>query len=436
MKIKNILLHAVAVSAGIFAFVSCEDYPDAFVATDGKPEVHFIRYTESDCAINRAYMQETICLVGDNLRSVHEILFNDKKASLNTSLITDHTLIVQVPKGLPNVKTDKLYLITAASDTVDIDFMVLAPAPIIRSMSCEMVKPGSVATIYGEYFIEPLTVSFPNAEVTDFKSISNNEMTFTVPEGALPGKVKVTTESGASASPFMYLDNRGIISDFDGAGNSSSTTGIVPQGWNIKAIYSDEGGISGSYVVLGPSTLDENGSWQEELKLPFWCGNWNGDPMSITSGPGTPICNFIDFSDFTNMSLKFELNIPESNPWSSGVMQLVFASAARCANDSWQNNTYIQVKDQVTAGQGGTLQRGYYAPWKETGSFHTNGEWITVTIPFTDFIYDAEGGKGDIPLQGPEDFASFVLWPWNGGVTGTECTPIFKIDNIRAVPNK
>ena len=47
-----------------------------------------------------------------------------------------------------------------------------------------------------------------------------------------------------------------------------------------------------------------------------------------------------------------------------------------------------------------------------------------------------DGTPGKVPLSKPEDFASLIIWPVSGGVAGTECTPIFKIDNIRAVPMK
>ncbi len=426
MKINKILA-ALAVSAGFLA-VSCEDQPTAFVQADGVPTVHFVRYADRDILIEQAYMEETICIVGDNLRSVNQLWFNDQQAVLNTSYMTANTIVVGVPKEMAKVQTDKMYLITAAKDTVTYDFKVLAPAPVIKSMSCEVRKPGEVVTIYGDYFTEPLTLEFPNAEVTDFKSIEKTAITFTIPEGALPGKIKVTTVSGTGQSPFKYQDFSGLITDFDG------TTDVVPQGWNIAATYSSEGGIDGQYVIIGDGTtvLNKVGAWNEVYKLPFWCGNWKGDPMSITAGPGIPLCNFIDFTNFKNMAVKFELNIPKENPWSSGAMQLVFVSAARCANDSWQNNTYIH-----TVADGGLgLCRGLYNPWKATGSFDTNGEWITVTVPLSEFTYDADGKPGVVPLSGPEDFASFILWPWSGGVEGADCTPIFKIDNIRVATVK
>ena len=429
---KRYILNIMLAAAVALGFSSCNDYPDAFVQTDGVPTVHGIRYADQDVLIEQAFMGEIICLMGDNLRSIHELYFNDQQALLNTSYMTENTLVVAVPGTIPTDRTDKMYMITAAQDTVTYDFKVMMPSPTIKSINCEYQPVGTEAVIIGDFFTEPLTLEFANATVTEFKSISKTELRFIIPETALPGKVKVTTESGTAQSPFMYLDNRGLITDFDGPGNAGSTHGVVPQGWNIKASYSDVDGISGSYVQLGPSALGADGAWNEELKLPFWCGNWNGDPMSITSGAGVPICNIVDFTDWKNMAIKFELCIPAENPWSAGAMQVVFASAERCANDSWQNNTYIH----TSADGGYDLCRGFYRPWEASGSFDTAGKWITVTIPFADFTYNADGTPGKTPLSGPEDFASLIIWPWSGGLNGAECTPVFRIDNLRAVPVK
>ena len=135
------------------------------------------------------------------------------------------------------------------------------------------------------------------------------------------------------------------------------------------------------------------------------------------------------------MALKFELYVPSSNPWKSGAMQLIFCSSDKAANDSWQNNTFVHAKSDNNP-DGLDLCRGLYRPWETTGSFDTGDKWITVTVPFSEFTYNSDGTKGQVPLQKPEDFATFVIWPWSGGVNGEECTPIFRIDNLRAVPVK
>jgi len=424
-------------AAAALGFASCEDYPDAFVLADGQPTVQYVRYADRDVLIEQAFMGEVVCFVGENLCSVRELYFNDQRAVLNTSFMTENTLVAAVPGNLPKVKTDKVYMITKGLDTLAYDFKVLLPAPVIKSMSCEFQQPGTDVTVSGNYFAEPMSLVFEDgngAEVTSFKSVSMTEVTFTIPADAKPGKIKVTTESGVARSPFSYHDFcGGLITDFDGPNNSSSTHGVVPQGWNFSGTYSSEGGISGNYVELkSANPLDANGGWNEDFKIDFWCGNWNGDPMGITDGAGVPLCNIIDFTNFQNMALKFELCIPSSNPWMSGAIQLIFCSADKAANDSWQNNTFLH-----TSADGGLdLCRGLYRPWETTGSFDTGDKWITVTVPFSEFTYNANGSAGAVPLSKPEDFATFVIWAWNGGVAGTECTPVFRIDNLRAVPVK
>ena len=422
-------------AAAALGFASCEDYPDAFVLADGQPTVQYVRYADRDVLIEQAFMGEVVCFVGENLCSVRELYFNDQRAVLNTSFMTENTLVAAVPGNLPKVKTDKVYMITKGLDTLAYDFKVLLPAPVIKSMSCEFQQPGTDVTVYGNYFAEPMSLVFEDgngAEVTSFKSVSMTEVTFTIPADAKPGKIKVTTESGVARSPFSYHDFcDGLITDFDGPNYSSSTHGVVPQGWNFSGTYSSEGGISGNYVELkSASPLSADAAWNEDFKIDFWCGNWNGDPMGITDGAGVPLCNIIDFTNFQNMALKFELCIPSSNPWMSGAIQLIFCSADKAANDSWQNNTFLH-----TSADGGLdLCRGLYRPWETTGSFDTGDKWITVTVPFSEFTYNANGSAGAVPLSKPEDFATFVIWAWNGGVIGTECTPVFRIDNIRAVP--
>ena len=419
-------------AAAALGFASCEDYPDAFVLADGVPAVNYVRYADRDVLIEQAYMGEVVCFVGDNLCSVRELFFNDQKAVLNTSFMTANTLVAAVPGNLPKVKTDKVYMITKGQDTVTVDFKVLLPAPVIKSMSCEFQQPGTDVTVYGNYFAEPMSLVFEDgngAEVTSFKSVSMTEVTFTIPADAKPGKIKVTTESGVARSPFSYHDFcGGLITDFDGG------TDVVPQGWNFSGTYSSEGGISGNYVELkSANPMSPDGAWNEDFKIDFWCGTWDGDPMDNMSGPGVPICNIIDFTNWQNMALKFELFIPSSNPWMAGAMQLIFCSADKAANDTWQNNTFVH----TSATDGGLdLCRGLYRPWETTGSFDTGDKWITVTVPFSEFTYNADGKAGAVPLSKPEDFATFVIWPWNGGVIGTECTPIFRIDNLRAVPAK
>lgn len=442
-NIKNIVRSASLMSLATLSLVACEDEPDKYEVAGGNPEVIYVCMpTNKDSLITSAFTNNRVVLIGNNLRSITKLFFNDQEAVLNSSLITDHALFVTVPRSLPNNPTDKIYMYNEDGNVTEYPFTVDIAAPLLASMDCEYVAPGEVATINGDYLLSydnfPMVITMPDGtQITDFKSLSQTSVSFVVPDGCTQsGPITVTSKYGTSKSTkFNFNDNRGIMADFN-AGGGVSSNGKAPQGWNISATYSSEGGIAGcgEYCQLGDGSTTTDGGWIEAFKLPFWAGRWDGNPMGIEPGQaGTPFCNFIDFSDFANMALKFELYIPKSNPWSAGAMQLVFTSSDVAANDSWQNNKYIH----TTKEDGGLdLCRGLYRPWETTGSFDTGDEWITVTVPFSEFVYNADGTKGSVPLSSPNDFATFVLWPWDGGVEGTECTPIFRIDNIRAVPYK
>ena len=436
----------LAISMAGYALTSCEDEPDAFRLADGVPVIRYIRPVDvasSDSLMTGAYMDNQICLVGENLRSIYELWFNDQRAILNTSYITDNTIIVTVPGTIPGEVSNKIYMITASGETVTYDFEVIIPGPTINSMSCEYIPAGETATIYGDYFIDdpnvPLEITFADdVPVTEITEITKTAVSFVVPEGATEGKVSVSTVYGEAESNFHYLDSRGMMFEFDGL------TGLGNHGWHARPI-SDENGITGNYVQLGDGTtaMSEDGGWNDsQFAFEYWCGSWD-TPQNITSGDGIALFNLVDFTDYEDMALKFELYIPSSNPWSAGAMQIGFEGVDMVTLsgnpiDGYTNvagaNAYM-FNGEGTNGEG-DFGRAMYRPWTTSGSYDTGDQWVTVTIPLTDFTYNRTGGSATAVPNSPDDFASLTIFVVGGGVNGTECYPIFKIDNIRAVPNR
>ena len=108
MKLLNKLTRfgffcSLAVLTG-FVTVACEDEPDKYEVAGGVPTVRYIRspYAASaDSLITAATTGTTICLVGENLRSIYELYFNDRQAILNSSYMTDNTVLVDVPQTIP-----------------------------------------------------------------------------------------------------------------------------------------------------------------------------------------------------------------------------------------------------------------------------------------------------------------------------------------------
>ena len=130
--------------------------------------------------------------------------------------------------------------------------------------------------------------------------------------------------------------------------------------------------------------------------------------------------------------------IPKANPWTSGAMQIIVGGVDKIS----QGNAGVKDIDGNTlAGCNNTyfnndeLPRGIYRPWEATGSYDTGDEWVTVTIPISEFKYGFSGGAATGSLNA-SDFTSLTIFVVSGGITGTDGNPVIKIDNIRAVPNK
>lgn len=440
MKINNIFSNGLLLVMALLtvsAFTACNDEPDKYEVSGGSPVVRYVRtpfLSQKDSLITEASTGMTICLVGENLRSVTEMYFNDKKAILNSSYITDNTLIVDIPKSIPDVVTDKIYMINSKKDTTTYDFHISVPAPTLTEMSCEYAPAGSNVSITGNYFVDdpntPLVVELPDGQkVTEFSNISQTSISFVMPECKTEGPLKVTTIYGTTTSKFHYLDSRGMLFDFDGA------TGLGNHGWHDRPITTDNNAISGNYVQLGNGTavMSADGGWDDsQFSFEYWPGSWD-TPVQFT-GDGKKLTDLVDFSDYENKAVKFELCIPSSNPWSAGAMQVIFAGLDKVSYGNADvsnglagpNNAYIN-NDAVP--------RALYRPWTSTGSYDTADKWVTVTLPIkSQFIYTVNGGTSTGTLSA-NDFTSLVIFVTGGGINGTECYPIFKIDNIRVVPN-
>ena len=445
MKTNKIFkgLSLALVALATLATTSCKDEPDKYEIADGRPTISFIRpvsVSSCDSIITAASMQSTICIVGENLRSVTGLLFNDQQAVLNTSYITDNTLIVTVPNEIPGTVTDKIYFATNSNDTVTYDFHVVIPGPVVVSMSNEWAEPGEEVTIIGDYFLDyadfPITVNFGDGYTlprSAIKSISKTKIVFTMPENTPEEKVSVTSIYGKTEGAFKYRDTRGMLFDFD----TPCKTGVV----------TDETSLKGNYLILGGRGISNDGGWNDgNFSFEYWAGNW-ADPENYAEYPR--ISDLADFTDFETLNLKFEINIPKDNAWSAAPIQIYFGGVTQIS----QGNTGVKdIYGNELGGcnneffrQQGKLPRALYMPWKDTEDllYHTDGEWTTVTIPLTDFVYDFDGSKLSNGFVSAADFGSFNMFVIKGTYndktvlpTGVACNPVIKIDNIRVVPNK
>ena len=443
MKTRYINWFFVAALAMMGCFMTaCEDQPDKYEIADGVPTLKYVRSPlpeEADSLLVGAYLGNTVCLVGDNLRSIYELYFNDQKATLNTSYMTDHTILVDIPNNIPEEVTNKIYMVTKSGAKVDFDFSVMVPAPVVNSMSCEYAPAGSEAVLYGDYFVDdpniPLTISMPGditVEGEQITSITKTAVKFIVPEGAVQGNIRVKSIYGTGQSVFQYKDTRNILFDWDGKYEGALAAGNSWNGDNEKKgqILTSVPPVDGKYMVMGPATLS-GGQWQTpgEYLMMYW-----PDP-NATEGC-VPLYNLPQFKKMLEdykieeLALKFEVYVPTSNPWMAEGMQIRFTSLDEV---SMSNQTQDYIWNDDESHEEGKAPRGVWVPWEETGSYDTNNQWVTVTLKMSEFNKLVSGLASDTEFT-QDRFAGLSIFLRGGGVDGKECEPIICMDNIRVVP--
>lgn len=436
MKTRYINWFFVAALAMMGCFMTaCEDQPDKYEIADGVPTLKYVRSPlpeEADSLLVGAYLGNTVCLVGDNLRSIYELYFNDQKATLNTSYMTDHTVLVDIPKNIPEEVTNKIYMVTKSGEKVDFDFSVMVPAPVVSSMSCEYAPAGSEAVLYGDYFVDdpnvPLTISMPGditVEGEQITSITKTAVKFIVPEGAMQGNIRVKSIYGTGQSVFQYKDTRNILFDWDGKYEGALAAGNSWNGDNEKKgqILASVPSVDNNYMVLGTTFLS-GGQWDTppEYTMMYW------PDLNATEGC-VPLYDLPQFKkmleDYTieELALKFEVYVPTSNPWMAEGMQIMFTSLDEASIQKHNNGYFYQTE----------TPRGVWVPWEETGSYDTGDQWVTVTLKMSEFNKQLSGVVSETELT-KEKLAGLSIFLRGGGVDGKECEPIICIDNIRVVP--
>lgn len=408
------------VALSFISFSACSDDDDKGGSGGGTPVVRYIRPCDaavSDSLLSSAYLGDKIAIIGENLGGVNAVYFNDQKAKLNPNFVTNNTIIVTIPSVIPGEKQDIIKLYTG-KDSCYYSFETKVPVPNVKSMTCEYVADGDVAYIQGLYFVNeeanPLKVVFSGNVEGEVLSADVNNIAVKVPTGAQSGPIKVTSVYGTGESSLNFRDSRNIILDFD----TRYPDGGFNHGWHGGSGVGTEGGINGQYLIMtGEVKIDDKGEVStDDSKFCFdrWAYHENA-------------ADLFDAGKLDNYVLKFEVNVTQT--WSAAPLQFIFSGGA----DAWMNW-------QETSNGGNPNEnfkwskeypRALWMPWKNTGSYTTNG-WITVTIPMSEFKYNDIGA--DVGVKAAGHYAGITLFVGKtGGLTGTACTPTFYIDNVRVV---
>jgi hypothetical protein len=393
---------------------SCDNEDE--LENGGEPTIYYVRVTSaesSDSLVTSAFLGNLVAIMGDNLAEARHLYFNDKEAILTPTFITNTSILVRIPNEAPIDINNKIKLVFRDGTELLYDFLVSIPPPEVLSMDLEYVPDGGTAYINGLYFFDvtPVKVEFSDGAggfiPAQVVATTERRLEVVVPAGAGSGPLKVTTNFGVVESVLHFRDERNIILNYDEPGKT-------PVGsWRTGIIVSDENSLDGNYVKFegvynaGERTEGEGSPYESQ----FW-GQASGRPESNLL-PGEP----------TDYYLKFEVNVVE---WFGSHLNICFAPWNHTGNQEiWGNDLNA---------------RAVWGPWEATGApVKTDGQWVTVTIPMTEF-------KWAMGLTGGQ--VTYTEMKFNKAVTGSlsmwvlsapeaNASPFkFYIDNIRIVPNK
>lgn len=368
-----ILFFLVAGTAA--AFTACKKEE-----TLGTPVIKYVRITRpesSDSLLVGAGQGQLIAVVGENLKSAVEVWFNDQPARLTPTYITNTSLLVTVPSQIPIEVSNKLKIIFSDGYVLMHDFEVQISEPVVSSMVSEYVNEGDIATIRGNYFYEPLTVTFTGGVQGELVAVEDQQIQVRVPAGAEPGPITVKTNFGETKSNFWFRDNRNMLLSFDPF-----------EGWwggEFVVSGSDPMAISGNFLHIAKNI----GSWG-------WTEFAGGREDALSTSHVLPDDAVLNPDKY---NLKFEINTLK--PYNGNRIKIMIGQV-NSPDPSWDTEPYF---------------------WEPP--FDTKGKWQTVTVSFDDVVKNYKTNWGVRP-QG------YGVKVWFHGPGALDADIAF--DNLRVVP--
>jgi len=373
-SINKTLLTLLVLVASVSMFTSCKK------DSAGTPVVDYVRITNplsSDSLLAGAGQGQLIAIVGSNLGDAREVWFNDQQARLTPTYISNTSILVSVPSLIPDSITNKLTIIFKNGFKLEHSFEVQISKPVLNSMLSEYVNEGDVATIIGNYFYAPVTITFTGGTTAEVVNLEDEQVQFTIPADAQPGPITIKTNFGETKSNFWFRDPRNIFIASDPF-----------EGWN-----------NASLVVTNPGPGDPpkiNGNY---FRIKGHIGSWGWNELADGDAGSMP---------------SYSKNIPDDAILHPEKYYLKFEiNTMKPYNNS-----------MITINAGGSVvqdTKGYkWAP-----PYDTKGKWQTVVIPYEEVV----ASYTTPPVVNPNGYWAMVLLQGPGDLDAD-----MSFDNFRIVP--
>lgn len=295
--------------------------------------------------------------------------------------------------------------------------------PELSSMRCEYVPDGDTAILYGKN-LKSAEIIFPGDLAATTVKANDSVLYVVVPQGAQAGRIIAKNSAGEVKSPFHFRDSRNVIVNFDNRiatwggyepfdENDNKIRGIVEMADSVTPLPSvlpDR--CDGNYGFLY-GHYDNSWTMTHTMFLQYVANTEEG-------GRGNEsVASLYKNESLNDLVLKFEVCIPKSSAY-KGPRTEIFFGPYNSANKHGREKSAI------------CFWKPYEAMSEE--GFHTDGKWVTVIIPLSEFHHgidnDTIDSKYPLDLNTATNF-SFVQFGKADSSLIYMC-----VDNFRVVPAK
>lgn len=199
--IKN-FKYFIFLLAVLLVWTACRNDDNEKISTSA-PTIEFVAASVDQngqptnlSSINVGYANNTYVIRGTGFATLQHIYFNDYESSFNPNLVTDTNIIVTINQSTPYANVNNKLKLVTKYGTVEYDFTVAPPAPIVDGFQAINAADGDNIIIKGNYFVNPI-VKVGETQAT-ISASSLTQITAKLPAGSQGKKVSVTTLSGTA----------------------------------------------------------------------------------------------------------------------------------------------------------------------------------------------------------------------------------------------
>ncbi len=199
-----------------------------------------------DSTVTSGGLGNQYAIIGTNLLTTRTVSFNGVNVYFNPGLLTDHSIIITIPSLTSTAaqvpfgpsQTNKLIVVTKYG-TVNFDFPITQPPPIITSFAPQVANPGAIITLTGQVFNGVTGVRFDKIPATIVGTPTATQIQVQVPQGVSSNLIYVTTPGGTAVSATNFGFKYVVFTESLATGWGGQGSGGY-DGYNSTRAYNDQ----------------------------------------------------------------------------------------------------------------------------------------------------------------------------------------------------